>query len=315
MGFAYQATGRLIDARSAPPPSEMVQIGDARIHIFCRGQGTRTYLLDAGAGVGTFEWDRLAPLLGKSARVCAFDRPGLGWSDDMGDAHDIASQADRISTIVTAARIPKPFVYVGHSLGANIAMVYRERHPGDVAAVVLIEPGVPRDMLEDFHGTRAEAMQVTDCGLACHAAEVATWFGVTRLGARLAGAGSKTLDEGMRRQYLIGLGRPAQIRTTVATLDTLPKSAYQLDAIRTFGDTPVLVLSSSEPRKRDSDESPGQYNFWRILELAYFKHLAGMSTHGAGPVIIPNSNHATMVMGEPQAARVARIIEDFAKDS
>ncbi len=315
LGLVTQAIGTLLDRRHAPPVAEMVSVDGYRIHVFCRGTGAQTYLLDAGAGVGAFEWDRLTPLLAKSGRVCAFDRPGLGWSDDTGEAHDVATLADRIAIIVRAAKIPRPFIYVGHSLGANIATVYRERHPRDLAAMVLIEPGVPKDLLEDFHGTRAEAMNAADCEIVCNTAHVAAWFGVTRIGALLAGAGRKTLPEGMRQEYLIGVSRPEQIRATVATLNALPKSAYELLAVKSFGDTPVLVLTSSMPRKPESDETPEQFRRWRADELAYFATLAAMSTHGRGPIVLPDSNHATMVMGEAQAQRLAAAIAAFAAAS
>lgn len=315
LGAIYQQVGNALDSGLAPPASEMISVNGHGVHVACKGQGRRTYVLDSGAGVGSFEWMRLEPLLAGSGRVCAFDRPGLGWSEDSGEPHDVSALATQIAAIVRAAKIPRPFVYVGHSLGANIAMVYRDKYPGDVSALVLIEPGVPKDLLEDFHGTRAEAMNVTDCGWTCHAAAAAAWLGVTRIGARLAGAGGHSLSAAMQRQYLAELARPSQVTAIVATLDTLPKSAYEDMDVRSFGDTPVLVLTASQPRTRDSDESEAAFKQWRVDQLAYFASLAAKSTHGKGPVVIPNSSHVTIVMGETQAPQTAKAIVDFAQDA
>jgi hypothetical protein len=40
-----------------------------------------------------------------------------------------------------------------------------------------------------------------------------------------------------------------------------------------------------------------------------------MSTHGAGPIVIPDSTHVTMVMRAKGAAAVASAIDDFLRDA
>ena len=89
-GFVYQQVGTLLDRRFRPPLSEMVAVEGHRVHFVCTGQGARTYLLDSGASFG---WDFLVPLLAKSGRVCSVDRPGMGWSDDWYQPHDVATNA------------------------------------------------------------------------------------------------------------------------------------------------------------------------------------------------------------------------------
>ena len=60
-GAIYQQIGIALDARLAPPPSDMVQVNGRSVHLLCMGEGPRTFVLDAGAGGGTFEWWRLHP--------------------------------------------------------------------------------------------------------------------------------------------------------------------------------------------------------------------------------------------------------------
>ena len=314
LGVLYQQIGTASDARLRPPVSQMVAVHGFAIHFACVGHGSRTYLLDSGAGVGGFEWGRLVPLLARTGRACVFDRPGLGWSDDTGEPHDVAALADQISEITKAADIARPFVYVGHSLGANDAIVFAVKFPRDVAALVLIEPGRPQDLLEDFHGSRADAMNVTECGISCVAAQTAVWLGVVRAGVRISGAGSHSLTPAMRSEYLAELSRPAEIRTIVATLEALPKSGYETADVKNFGHTPVLVLTSSDPRTRERDETVASFKQWRLDQLAYFGSLAKMSPCGRGPVVIANSTHATMVMSERGAAATAQSIATFLQD-
>jgi pimeloyl-ACP methyl ester carboxylesterase len=314
LGAIYQQIGSALDARLAPPPGEMVDVNGHRVHLFCTGSGTRTYLLDAGAGAGVFEWWRLQPLLAETGRVCAFDRPGLGWSDPSGGGHDAATSADELAALVRAAKISTPFIYVGHSLGANIAIVYRKKYSRDVSALVLIEPGDPKDLLEDFHGTRAEAMkQISDCGSLCRLAGAAAYIGIPRLVAQFLITDGKNLSGAAIRQYRASLGRPAQSMALVASyIYALPQTAYENLDVRSFGNTPVVIFASSNRFKGDGFDSEGQYEKWRRTQHAYLASLAAMSSHGVGPIIVPNSTHSSMVMGERGSEFLAKQIARYA---
>lgn len=145
-GVIYQQVGTMIDTRAYPPPGRMIMVDGQQIHVLCVGGGERTFLLDAGLGGWSTFWYRIQPALTKFGRVCAFDRPGLGWSEAGGNIVDGMSAASELSKIVAAAGIATPFVYVGHSLGANLAQVFAAQHPNEVEALILIEPGDPKDL-------------------------------------------------------------------------------------------------------------------------------------------------------------------------
>ncbi len=310
-GAIYQQIGVALDVRLAPPPSEMVQIDGRAVHLLCTGEGPRTFVLDGGAGAGTWEWWRMQPLLSKAGRTCAFDRAGLGWSDPSGGAHDGLTAAGELAALVRAAKIPTPFTYVGHSLGANFAMIYYAKYPQDVSALVLLEPGDPKDLLEDFHGTRSEAFKASDCGVSCYVVGIATYLGVTRLAGRIATRGHHVLTGRAMEEYRAGLGRPSSTIAMIASMNAVPKSAYEDLDVRSFGDTPVLVFASSKPREPEGKETAADVEKWRTGQLAYLSSLARMSSHGEGPVIIPDSTHSSMVFGEEQSKKVAKEIIQF----
>jgi pimeloyl-ACP methyl ester carboxylesterase len=311
-GAIYQQIGLLLDNQLGPPQSQIVNVEGRAVHVACAGQGPRTYVLDAGAGAGVFEWWRLQPLLLSSGRVCAFDRAGLGWSAAADGGHDGLAAANQLAALVKEAKIPTPFVYVGHSLGANFAMIYFAQYPHDVSALVLIEPGDPKDLLEDFHGTREEAMKAADCDMSCYAVGAATFFGVIRIAALTIG--HKTLDERTRSIYQAELARPSNMMTALASLNAVTKTAYENLDIHGFGDTPVLTFASSEPREPEGKETVEDVKNWRVRHFAYLASLAAMSTHGKGPITIPNSTHSSMVLGEPQSAVLAHEIITFTSD-
>ena len=309
-GAIYAQVGLALDARHAPPKTEMVAVEGRRVHVTCMGQGPRSFVLDAGLGGWSVFWWRIQPLLAQGGRVCAFDRAGTGWSDRSGGGYDGAALADELAATVVAARIPKPFFYVGHSLGANLAQIYDARHPADVAGMALLDPGDPKDMLEDFHGTRAEAMQASGRGLPSYLASAAGYLGVMRLVA--LSAPGKSFSGETRVQYRTGLGRPDTMATSMAYLAALPKTAYQAMDVKSFGETPVLVLASSELRQPEGKETLADVKAWRQGYLAYLASVAAKSSHGIGPVEVPGSSHKSMVLGERQSALTAKAIAEFA---
>jgi pimeloyl-ACP methyl ester carboxylesterase len=286
------------------------------MHVLCRGIGNTTFVLDAGLGAWSFEWYRIQPQLAKVARVCAIDRPGLGWSERWGDAYDASRAADLMTKIVDAAGIKKPFVYVGHSLGANFAIVYAAKYPRNVSALVLLEPGNPKDLLEDFHGSRADALAVSTCSWKCAAARGASLLALPRITTSVVTLGVHTFagHPEIRKDYTVGLSR-AWTPATIATLfDFVPATAFEDRDVKTFGDLPVMVLTSQRPRDPDDGETEHDLAVWRAGELKYFATLAAMSTHGKGPVTIPHSNHGTMTLGPPGEVAAADIVT-FAREN
>jgi pimeloyl-ACP methyl ester carboxylesterase len=312
-GGIYQQIGLALDNSLAPPPGDMLTIDNHTIHMSCQGRGPRTFLLDAGAGAGAFEWYRLQPLLAKVGRACAFDRPGLGWSASMDGGYDGRPAADRLAALVKVAHIATPFIYVGHSLGANFGEIYEARYPHDVAALVLIEPGMPQDLLEDFHGTRREAMAAADCSYACYTAGLATALGVTRL-ASLA-LGHKALDDHTRSIYQAFLTRPATIMTTLANLSAAAKTAYECMDVQGIGSVPVLTVASTHTREPEGNETIEDVKKWQLRQRAYLAGLATKSPHGGGLVVVPDSTHSSMVLGKRQAAFVDKAILAFLRNA
>jgi len=312
-GVVYGQVGRMIDARLAPPESEMVTVGDRKVHVVCTGEGPRTFVLDAGLGGWSLFWGPIQPPLSKLGRVYSFDRAGTGWSEDSGRDHDGVAAAEELNAIIQAAHIPTPFIYVGHSLGANFAQIYCDRNPRNVSALVLLEPGQPKDMLEDFHGTREQAMAARERGPAYYMAGVAAALGVTRLGGQLAPG--RSFPGAARALYRAGLSRPSYPLAVAASIAALPRTAYENMDVTRFGNVPALLLNSSEPREPEGKETTADVQTWRAGYLAYLASLAAKSAHGVGPIEVPNSSHKSMVLGRDQSGIVVQEIAKFVSES
>ena len=143
--LAFAGLGTSSPAPAQTPDSyasagERVTIAPGRaLNLRCSGAGPRTVLLEAGGNADSATWFRVQPLL-TSARVCAYDRAGYGFSDPGPLPRDLQAGVDDLHALVRAAKLETPLVLVGHSLGANLVRRYALQHPADVAALVLVDP-------------------------------------------------------------------------------------------------------------------------------------------------------------------------------
>jgi pimeloyl-ACP methyl ester carboxylesterase len=127
-----------------PPSGQMVDVGGYQLHINCQGSGqpgSPTIVLEAGAGEFSLTWDHVQRQVAEFARVCTYDRAGLGWSERGPNPRTAPYVVDELDTLLTVAGVEPPYVLVGHSMGGLYARFYTHEHPTQVAGMVLVDSG------------------------------------------------------------------------------------------------------------------------------------------------------------------------------
>ena len=133
---------------TAQTASETVTLPDGRkLAMTCVGAGSPTIVLDSGLGMPMIAWNKVMPDLGKIGRTCAYDRAGYVSSDPGPMPRDAAHVVDDMKAMLTAAKLPGPYVLVAQSLGGHHARLFAQRYPGEVAGVVLIDPVTDNEAL------------------------------------------------------------------------------------------------------------------------------------------------------------------------
>jgi pimeloyl-ACP methyl ester carboxylesterase len=84
-------------------------------------------------------WGWISTALAPDTRVCVYDRAGRGWSDPASVAQDGVAVTTDLRTLLDRAHVPGPFVFVGHSSGAEYVRIFAGRYPEQVAGVVLLD--------------------------------------------------------------------------------------------------------------------------------------------------------------------------------
>jgi pimeloyl-ACP methyl ester carboxylesterase len=241
-GAAYEMIAGQSDQMGNPPVGTLVDIGGYRLHITCIGQGSPTVILDAGLGGSSLDWMLVQPELAKMTRVCAYDRPGMGWSDPGPAPRSQGKIAEELHQLLQNAAIPGPYVLVAHSLSGKTARLFAAAHPDEVAGMVLVDA---RGETIDARMSPAE----TDAFNAMLKTQARMYSVARHLGlARLFGA--SLVDKPLL---------PPQARTEMTLLQTQPSALTAMmqeglarsandDTLAhlTLGQLPLVVIAAGE---------------------------------------------------------------------
>lgn len=303
-GMIYQELGARNDRKTFPPPGELITVDGVTMHIDCRGEGEPTVVLDAGAGGWSIHWFALHDQLAAHVRTCAFDRAGVGWSESRPGPTDGVTLSAHAHALFEVAGLREPVVYVGHSLGANLAQLYAAAHPDHVAGLVLVDPGRPVDMLEDFEGTAEDAAAIESCGWTCGVGSAVARLGLMRL--IMGGYESRHFDDATTRRYRAGMTRPESVATIASYLKFLPRTAHQLMDLSSsdYGNVPLVVLYSEKTRRPEGEETDADVADWHQAVLSDMAELAAQSSRGRGPIVVPDATHTSVVLAEDAVAQV-----------
>ena len=121
----------------------LVDIGSRRLNIYCIGMGSPTVVLDAGLGDSSEVWYKVQGPISKRARVCSYDRAGMGFSDGAASTRDASSVVSDLHALLQRAGIAPPYVLVAHSIAGLYAPLYADRYINEVAGMVLVDPTPP----------------------------------------------------------------------------------------------------------------------------------------------------------------------------
>lgn len=127
----------------APAPGRLIDIDNGRrLHILCKGDADGpTVIFEAGLShyPPAMTYGKAQEAIAPFARVCIYDRAGLGWSDAGPSARTHADMVEDLHRLLTAANVPPPYVLVGHSMGGLLARQFVQAYRNDVAGVVLAD--------------------------------------------------------------------------------------------------------------------------------------------------------------------------------
>lgn len=125
---------------------KLYRVDGAILHLWGGGEGTPTVVIVTGAGVISLNWTEIVEAIAQLTSVVIYDRPGYGWSSTSSHPRTPEQAGRELAELLTAARIPPPYVLVGHSIGGLYVRHYARRRPETVAGMVLIDSSHERQV-------------------------------------------------------------------------------------------------------------------------------------------------------------------------
>lgn len=117
----------------------LIDVGGYRLRIERAGHGTPTVVMDAGLCQTIRSWDRVAPEVAKFTEVVTYNRAGLVGSDAGPVPRTSQQNVAELNSLLVNARVPPPYVLVGHSFGGLNVRLYASQYASEVVGIVLID--------------------------------------------------------------------------------------------------------------------------------------------------------------------------------
>jgi pimeloyl-ACP methyl ester carboxylesterase len=224
-GIAYQALTERTDAVRFPAPGRLVDVGGHQLHLYELGSGSPAVVLESGISASSLNWRTVQLKVAKFARVCSYDRAGLGWSDLCSQPYTPASLAAQLHSLLHAAAVPTPYILVGHSFGGLIVRAFATQYPDETAGLVLVDPLDPAEwtpLTPQQRGMIAHGVRLSRRGA------LAARLGVVSLSLNLLMAGSRFLPKVAAKAWS---GRASAVVDSIAgQVRKMPEETWPLVA-------------------------------------------------------------------------------------
>jgi len=283
-GLIYENVSEARDRHANPMPGKLVDVAGKKMHINCMGEAGPTVILNSGLGDTYLSWTKVQPEIAKFARVCSYDRAGLGYSDSSSQPRTSKVIAQELNALLEAAQVPAPYVLVGHSMGGFDVRLYASLYRDQVAGMVLVDASHPDQEnrlpaeLKNLEGSALREEEFLEYTMP---------FGLPRL---IGLCESDPAQRAAECNFHTG-------RKIVAELKAVGESSAQTAATPSLGDMPLVVLSH-DPEKPSSEFAPDLAkpvnDAWEKMQ----EEMAHLSTRGA-QTIVKNSAHYIQI-DQPQ---------------
>lgn len=277
-------------------PGRLIDISGRKLHVVCKGKAKGPIVVfEAGLSQYTANstYGIAQDAVAEFARVCTYDRAGLGWSDPAPKNWTYDGMATDLHSLLAALKENGPVLIVAHSLGGLIARNYIRKYPKEVAGLVLLDSTSDEDFAELAAAAATTIPQL-------NAAIASSKPGVPVIGMPVGT--SPEVVMAFTPEILSG------VKVEFEALDRLPEEMKQVGGFGGLGDLPLMVIRRG---KTSQPPSEADLNHQRIQE-----NLAKLSTRSS-LIVAKNSGH-TISLDEPaivaEAIRSMLTTQELKKD-
>src|SRR5260221_8912187 len=132
-GALYQDLSVRSESRRFPPPGRLINVAgpgepaERRLHLLCLGQGEPTVIFESSGLGGAARTGPAREEVSAHARVCSYDRTGMGWSDPAPAVITAGLLADDLERLTIQSELRPPFILVASSVGGLTVELFARR--------------------------------------------------------------------------------------------------------------------------------------------------------------------------------------------
>ena len=290
VGGTYETVQQGRDDLADAMPGRSYDVGGHHLHLDCTGTGSPTVVLENGMGEVSASWAWITRAVAGDTRVCAYDRAGQGWSDDVSHPQDSEAIATDLRVLLERAGESGPYVFVGHSVGGAYALSHAAMYPEDVAGLVLLDATTPYafTVLPDFPTTNSVMRRLLTV------APSLSRMGIARLVVTTSGS---TLPEPAGDQVDAFAARARGTRSQRDELSQLRTSLTQAQSLIDLAGKPLAVVTAAE----------GQQAGWGASQDR-LAALSSNSVHRVAP-----ATHMSLVVEQGDSSNSVAAIADVVR--
>ena len=252
----YHFIVTLRENRTQKPLGELIDIGDCKLHLYSKGKGNPTVVVDHSLGgiEGYFLIDALAEI----TQVCIYDRAGYGWSTKSKKSRCSKNIVAELDLLLTKANIKPPYILVGDSFGSYNMRLYTHQFPEKVIGMVLTDGLHEKVMLNlppVIQAIKLFFLSGFIMSIFGSFVGIIRLLGISGLFELIKPELNK-FSPYIRQKVKRSFYRPKHWLTMAQEISTLETSAKQLTVANHFNDLPIVSIKSQTFLK------PSPFNFF-----------------------------------------------------
>jgi len=134
-------------------PTKSITVDGKKMTVYTQGlearkPGQPVVIFENGMGITLNNFDGIFEEVAKFTPFVAYDRTGIGKSENDGQLPTLKHNSERLKRLLTIMKVAPPYLFIGHSMGGIYARGYAIYYPEDLAGLIFLDPG-------DFTETRS----------------------------------------------------------------------------------------------------------------------------------------------------------------
>lgn len=155
-------------------PGELVEVDGHNMNVYTHGKGENTLVFLSGSGTAApvLDFKSLYSLLEDDYRIAVIEKYGYGAADVVDEERSFDTILEQDRKALEKQGVNAPYILCPHSMSGIEAILWAQKYPDEVEAIVGLDMALPRHY-DELDLERAEKMEKL--------ASVASKLGLTRL--------------------------------------------------------------------------------------------------------------------------------------